>query len=70
MCGWCQGESATRISAWVDEQAGAAARLPAFVEALATQILQAAVPEPEVGLGSLYWAGLPVHVRKPGTGVK
>ncbi|KAK9839712.1 hypothetical protein WJX81_007820 [Elliptochloris bilobata] len=45
-----EGAGADRISAWVDEQAGDAARLPAFVEALATRILQAAVPEPEVTL--------------------
>ena len=43
-----QGTSADRICAWVDEQADAA-QLPAFVEALAAEILQAAVPEPEVG---------------------
>ena len=33
----------------MDEQADAA-QLPAFVEALAAEILRAAVPEPEVGL--------------------
>ena len=55
LCGSWQGESAARISTWVDEQAGDAARLPAFVEALATQILEAAVPEPEVRLGRLWW---------------